>query len=276
MGGHVRASRGSRVLPIDGTVALFALVALLLAVPAFAQEPPDSAPRPAPSGQPPAPTPDDQSTPVPPDQPPTDAVKPTRTDEGRGRAEGGSAGRYDTGWEPPGSTTPPPEPKKPEKARPYLVTLRASAGLGGGSYSEGGRASLAGEFWFANLFGVGAFLATSGQPFGSTRETLNSAGATAAIRTASSGPYALFTAGVGHGWGQTTTPPDCNPLNGLYGPPSSCPPPQTANISTLLFDLSGAWLFHVGPLETGFGLHLDVATQTDVMVTGDFNLGFAL
>lgn len=172
----------------------------------------------------------------------------------------------------------PPEPTGPAGGtRPYLLTIRANAGLGTGQLGVAGRAALSGEGWFSDHFGAGAFWGTSGQggsldcifcPAGN--ETLQFVGATLAARTAPRGSYGLLVVGAAYAWGRYWV---TGGFDFGVGPTSQPPVDSRAGI---LGSLSGAWLFHVDGFETGPVLVADVSTWGSVMLTGNWALGFAL
>ncbi len=152
----------------------------------------------------------------------------------------------------------------------YRFTARGSAGIGPGAYGVAARAGVSAEGWLTDHVGLGGAWGTSSAgPFlsmsGGTRENLELLGATAALRTAPYGSYGVLTLGAGYAWGQ-----DVNG-SGIFGAP-----PTVTQVTAFLVDVSGAWVFHDGPIGFGPGLHVDVLTQGAETVTFEVNLGLAL
>jgi hypothetical protein len=159
----------------------------------------------------------------------------------------------------------PPESTEAAEARPYVVTIRGAAGLGIGQIGLTGRAALSGEGWFSDHFGVGAFWGGSvqlGGVFGPS-EALQFVGATVAARTAGCDSYGMLVVGAGYAWGQDQG-------GGLF----DAPPPTS--VAGILGTVSGAWLFHDGPFETGPIVVLDATSFRSAMVTANWAVGFAL
>ena len=80
----------------------------------------------------------------------------------------------------------------------------------------------------------------------------------------------MLAIGAGYAWGRYWETGAFNLLGG--GAPA---PPDTKRSGALL-DLTGAWLFHAGPLEVGPAMHLDVTTWGAAVITVNLAVGLAI
>jgi hypothetical protein len=161
-------------------------------------------------------------------------------------------------------------------ANDAVFSLRGSVGAGVGHVGFGGTWSHSGEAWILPWVGAGGFttFAWEEELFGGRGLTQVGAGPRLALRT--TGRHWLYLAvGGGPAWYQLEEHETC-PLLDLWGTSEPCSPRVLSQRSgtTVMGELQGGALFHVGRFEIGPLLSLDVSSES-ALGTLQLALGYA-
>ena len=154
----------------------------------------------------------------------------------------------------------------------YVASIRALAGVGAGDLGASERLEVAGEGWFGDHLGAGAFVGAASQgPLClfclQHTESTGTLGFIVAARTARKGSYALLTVGGGYVWATQLTR-----QTGLFGEQTM----TEATRAGAVLNVCAAWLFHAGVLEIGPAVTVETTTWGSVTATANLALGVAV
>lgn len=168
------------------------------------------------------------------------------------------------------------EPDAESEREAYTMSVRANAGLGGGTVGVGVRLGLAGEFWLTRAFGVGFEGGVSGQVgFSQPQVSAGFLGPTVALRSSPRGGTLFSAFGVAYAYVTRVR-------TGLLCL-DDCPPELVTHADGLSLDLAVGWLGHpgghfveVGPVVRWQAIAATGGLGTYQLITLNLELGFAL